>query len=483
MLRELATLTSRPLPPEELYRASLDVLRQACGNVRVQEAGDPRPEGALAVDFPEYDARPQQLVVLCDGHSPPIDREALEVAALQIAGALRAARGRDEETAHNLPQQRFRRRDADYYVELAAAAYRDYGKTDMRRWQDALSSEYENLRIVLERGLQDPELLQAGATLAGYLRPFWEHRGLTIEGESWCNRYLEAAPESLPAFIHARLWYALSRLALLRLDFQTGITAGEQMLRLYRMISDETSISRALNQLGEAKMLTGNWREAEQHYEESLAIQRTLDNELGRASALANLANISLHFRMDYERAEEQLTAARVAFRSLGHQSNEAWAVGTLGEVALRRGQAQHALALSDDSLAIFRRLGRHPNMAAELERRARILIALERYGEAEQDLREACSLFSDTGNGDGLAESLVTFADLRHKAGRNEEAARLLGTSSALRERYRAQFRGHTESDFRAVETPLRAALSDRYAHLFAEGERAAGQPLRFDA
>ncbi|HET9097593.1 MAG TPA: GGDEF domain-containing protein, partial [Candidatus Baltobacteraceae bacterium] len=92
-------MTSRPLPPEELFQASLDVLRRACGQVRVHAAGDPAPDGALAVDFPDDDSQPRQLVVLCDQHgSPPIDREALEIAALQIAGALRAARERGEET-------------------------------------------------------------------------------------------------------------------------------------------------------------------------------------------------------------------------------------------------------------------------------------------------------------------------------------------------------------------------------------------------
>ncbi len=102
---------------------------------------------------------------------------------LERSGQHRAARGRM----------------VAYYADVAARADREWYTARATAWYERLVDERPNLRAALAWALETPDLAELGLALATDLRWFWRAAGDFIEGRSWMERALRAAPGAAPA--------------------------------------------------------------------------------------------------------------------------------------------------------------------------------------------------------------------------------------------------------------------------------------------
>src|SRR5262249_52335651 len=107
------------------------------------------------------------------------------------------------------------------------------------------------------------------------------------------------------------------------------------------------------------------------------------------------------------------------------------------------------ARALFEESLAIYRELGRKDGMARSLGFLGLVANSEGEYGAARASLKESLALFREQGSKGGVVKNLVCLAAVALSEAQFERAARLLGSAEGLRE---------------AMGTPL--ALADRAEH-----------------
>jgi predicted ATPase/DNA-binding CsgD family transcriptional regulator len=263
---------------------------------------------------------------------------------------------------------------------------------------------------------------------------------------------------------HRRPWCAQSQTALLLGEVaavagQRGEDARarpllEEALVLLRQMGDQGGAASLLRHLGEAERRRGAAGQAVTYLVQALALFRELGAQQGVAATLLDLGDVvrrsdSASHSAALDRATECFTEALNLFRERQDQRGVASALLALAACARDRGEHERALALSEEALRLSRGLGDEVGMAEALNALGGSARALGDEGRAIASYHESLRLWREpdrqgTGDGDwrgvqgtnlAVAESLSGLAAVAQVAGQPEQAARLLGAASALRE------------------------------------------------
>jgi tetratricopeptide (TPR) repeat protein len=139
-----------------------------------------------------------------------------------------------------------------------------------------------------------------------------------------------------------------------------------------------------------------------------------------RALVLRKLA--SIEDRSDYyDRAIVEYTAASIHLEEAGHELHCANALNNLGFLLYKIGNYKEAHDYLDRAQIIMERLGELSSIAQLNEARARILIAEERYLEAEQVINEVVSTLAKGGEQALLTDALTTKATVQARLGNKQ--------------------------------------------------------------
>lgn len=301
---------------------------------------------------------------------------------LQEFGRLQLAEANEEDA--------IRHAHAAYYLDLAERAAPELHGPDEGIWLDRLEVEIPNLRAAFA-WLEARREGQMALRLAGATEWFWHMRGHASEGRAWLERAL-ALPPATPSRERLRALDAASLLAWHQGDLAHAADLAETCLALGHERDEAAAIAGALRTLGLVAILQGRDMEARALHEEALVRFRALGDRFWIGLGLLNLATA---FKDDRARCMALQQEALGHFRVLGSPWGMALALVSLGRSARSLGDAIRGDALAREALTLnWRRRDRW-----------QMIICLEMLGE-------------------GAASD-----------GRVEQAARLLGAATALRE------------------------------------------------
>jgi len=228
----------------------------------------------------------------------------------------------------------------------------------------------------------------------------------------------------------------------------------------------------------------GNYLEARDIAEQSLALYTELDDAWGIASSLFLVGNTA-HALGHLVQAAEQLRESTERFTALGEQRWQATAARRLGMIALAQGDYPGAARSLHESLLISQQLGDVYGVYFALDQLGALAVAQGQYGQAKQYLQQSLDIVNQTGSQADAApivnrlgavhrllgewqtaerlhrESLQTFSE----AGNQPEKARCLRNLGAL---------AYARTEYLEAESRFRAALAI-WQHLNHPGEIAA--------
>jgi tetratricopeptide (TPR) repeat protein len=284
-----------------------------------------------------------------------------------------------------------RTRHARFYRAIASRAGRalDGGTED---WLGVLDAEVENMRATLSWFLEEEEF-EAAQDVVGSIGRYWIERGSLEELRSWLDRSLSGGPRHGPAFAGAI--NRLSSAVYLQGEYELARATAEEALTAARVVGDPMRIQYALTNLANALEAMDLLDEAWPIEEEVLAICRDLRTEHPRLLTLA-LINISYS--------------------------------------ALIRGWYEDAVGYSEEAISVARELGDPWSEGVARCNLAEALLRLGRIDHAADQVMDAIS--SAVGISDRLlqADCLEVLAAVEVERGDHRSAARILGTSEALR-------------------------------------------------
>jgi predicted ATPase/class 3 adenylate cyclase len=457
---ELAAARVRVLPPQAILDRLSDRLGLLSGGARDLPARQQTLRGAIAWShdlLDEIDRRAFARISVFAGGATleqieevcfdPADR----AAALDVVSSLVDKSLLREEAVANVPHFRMletirqfaaeqleERGEAEAFRERHAAAILAFAEEgagmvlgpDSRAWLDRYEVERDNIRAAMAWALDGPHTETALRLLTACWR-YWQIRGYLTEGRANAERVL-ALPDAreFPEAREAAL-EAAGGIAYWQGDTDAARVWYQETLDIARARHDERAEANALYNM----TFTYAWQtdaqdEARRVAEESLAVNKRLNDKLGIGRALWAVAS-TYYFESDRSRAAE----------------------------------------LNDEALALFREIGDRFMTGWTLYMRA--LIEMESdLAAAREDLVEAYQLFRATDDITGYVLVFDAFAAAAHATGNDSAAARLSGFATAT-EHLAGSGLGAANRELAGFDPDTLRVESTEFAADFATGQR----------
>ncbi|MBC7228133.1 MAG: tetratricopeptide repeat protein [Thermoflexales bacterium] len=288
-----------------------------------------------------------------------------------------------------------RNRHLDFFCRLAESLEGNLLGTLPPNAFGRLAQEYDNLRAALEWSLREEGDARTGLRLAAALPNFWEMRGQFAAERGWLEELLTRAGAAAPPDLRAKALRGAGRLAYYQCDFVAARSFFEQSVALDRELDNRPRLADTLGRLGFVFSIQQEYAAAEPFYQESLALFQALGDRSGVARILSELGYIALH-QENLARARSLLEQSLTLFREPDDRYLKTRAWLALGNVACREGDYAQARSLYTQALLALKELGNiwgvfylleafgHLALAeGEPERAAYLLGAAERLGES----------------------------------------------------------------------------------------------------
>ncbi len=284
-----------------------------------------------------------------------------------------------------------------YFRQFALKAETGMKRADQATWLVQVEREHDNLRAALawafEEGTTLPPRVTQGLALVTALYRFWQGRGYLTEGRQWLER---------------------------------GLTQAQGV--------DVATTAHTLNTLGWLTYQQGESHYARSRLEQSLALFRQLNDELGVAEVLDTLGDLAWALG-DLGRGVGYYTESLALRRRLGQPGPVAMSLYSLGRLYVDHNDNQAAATCFAEAMTIIEALADRRGLALTINGLGRLALNEQAYILAGERFRHALHLFHQLGNKVDIAECFEELALVAHAAGDQQRAATLWAAGEALRQ------------------------------------------------
>ena len=196
-------------------------------------------------------------------------------------------------------------------------------------------------------------------------------------------------------------------------DYSGAAQAHEQAFSICRDLDERPGEARTLSSLGTARRQTGNYPDAIRTYKQALSIYRDLGESIREAHALHYLG-IAWWQTGEYQNATQVLKQAIEIYRTSLHRLSEPHALNHLGIARRLTGDYPGAARVHEEALGICHDLDDRLAEADVLVNLGILRRMTGDYTAAAQDLEQASRLFGDLGDQRGEANAVNNLGIVR---------------------------------------------------------------------
>jgi predicted ATPase/DNA-binding SARP family transcriptional activator len=311
-----------------------------------------------------------------------------------------------------------RDRHSRYYI-----AFLKQRETDLKglRQQTALAeieADLENARLAWDWAIKQGQIEQIEQGLAS-LYEFYRSRNRFPEG---LDAFKQAAEQLQEADLQSKMQNPNSKIVLLKLLARQGAFYHflghsrpaqellQESLGMARQLQARGEVAFTLNFLADYARIKGAHRDAEQMYQESLAIFREWGDQFNIAAVFEGLANTYRNYTGEYAEAKRLHQECLTISRETGHSQGIASALDKLAGISGRQGEYAQAEQYARESLAIFKEIGDQLGTARALGALGLIILhqGEAKSSEAKPLLEESLAIGLNIGHRDEIAGRYV---------------------------------------------------------------------------
>jgi tetratricopeptide (TPR) repeat protein len=223
---------------------------------------------------------------------------------------------------------------------------------DQVEWLDRVREDLESYRAALTWLLDGGRLAEA-SHIAWSLFFFWAIRGHAAEGLGWYEQILTRTP--LQPAVESRALLGTAAMRYTQGETGQARTALTRALAIAHETGDMVMVARAENLLGDIEHSVGNADAAREHFARGIEGFRALALPWGLGNSLTGMASVVLATG-DAAHAERLLDEATSVLRHTAPWFLS-WALYLRAFLAVRRGNADEAIAFVRESLTYIRQL------------------------------------------------------------------------------------------------------------------------------
>jgi tetratricopeptide (TPR) repeat protein len=181
-----------------------------------------------------------------------------------------------------------------------------------------------------------------------------------------------------------------------------------------------------LNAIGSHFNFVGEKQTALDYFEQALAMNRALGNEMHEAVVLSNIGEV-YDTLGDPEKALNFYNEALPLHQKIGDRQGEATILNNIGAAYRRLQKSDQALDFYDQALHVVRSIGYRSGEAITLANIGLVYADLDKMEEAMKYYNQALPLHRDMGNHLSEATVLNNIASIHFRSGQLEEASKIL--------------------------------------------------------
>jgi len=318
------------------------------------------------------------------------------------------------------------------FVDLVERSFDD---GDRGEWPAILEAEYDNIRAVLTRTIDENEGVASGLRLCGSLSRFWFNHGHISEAKAWTKKALAKDDGSNPA-ARARVLMAagffFGQTPGLDQDTELRRSYFEESIRIWKQLGDKRNLGTTL--IGYAFFLNrhGEYAKAIEVAERSVEVLSETDSPVLIARAANNLA-LTLLETGEFQRALPMLEKALRDARRSKDVFLEAVCLHNLAEVAQHMKEFDNADNFATRCLELFESLGLGPNVARTKLLQSEIAASKGEISSALDLQKKVLAEFSEIGDNQGIADALNVIAATISAQGTDHELALLVDAAAGV--------------------------------------------------
>ncbi len=306
-------------------------------------------------------------------------------------------------------ETRVRNRHLDFYCRRLAKVMELNTGVNVTDSLNRLAQEYGNLWAAVEWSTNEAGDAPSGLRLATELDRFWEYQTLFVERHGWLERLLARAGAAESPAVRARALHGAGYAAFFQRDYAAARSCFEQSLTLDRALDNKPGIAWTLERLGSVFNAQREDAAAVPLLQESLALYRALDDRRGVAEALCALGHALVGLG-NWAQARPLLEESLVLHRDLKSPYQEGRSRYVLGQIALCEGNYAQARSLYARALTILAEMG-------HLWSARHVLESFGQLAAAEQQFERAARLFGAAEHlGETLGNPLVPTERVEHE-------------------------------------------------------------------
>ena len=357
----------------------------------------------------------------------------------------------------------FRDQHLAYYLALVEEAELHLRGAKQKVWLDRLDRERDNLRAALEWSITSSRGIESALRFSSAVWLFWLTRGYLTEGWELLARVRALRTLTAgDAALRARVLGGAGSLAYALCDYVSAKALYEESLAIRREVNDRVGIANALGNLAMVLLrFSDTIPAAKALYEESIAIRRELGDRAGIASSLEGLANLAA-WQGDFTEARVMLEEVLPFLREIGHLGGIASSLNNLGMIAYAQYDFSSSRALHEESLALRRELGDRGGLSLSLGNLGDVAVAEGNYTSARALFDESLAIRCDLGDRRGIFMLLYGYAALATALEAPLTAARLWGAAQELFEEFGASLPTYKRERYLQPVALVRTTLGD---------------------
>ena len=349
---------------------------------------------------------------------------------------------------------------AEYFKKIAELSYEEIWGRNQGYWLERLEAEHANLRAALKWLTNNRDANEMYLRMAGSLWRFWRIRGRISEGRSYLEDALKKNTNA-PDNLRANGLRGAGKLALQQGDYIQALEMTQESLAIFKRLGDKLGVARQLDVLGEISYDQGDYSRAVELHRESLAIKHEINDKEGIAVSLRQLGVIARD-RGEYSQAKALFEQSLILFRELEDKIFIAEALTNLGLVEHSLCQYERATLLLEEAVSIYRELNDKVGISNALQNLGNVAKDQGELKQAKTIYDECVLLKHEIGDKRGIAQAQTTLAEVAFYQGKYTIVAELAEQSLRLFQRlgvkrgivfsmvllaYTAQYRGDIES------------------------------------
>jgi predicted ATPase/serine/threonine protein kinase len=303
-----------------------------------------------------------------------------------------------------------RRQHANFFLTLAERAEPELRGPGQVAWLERLEGEHGNLRDALQWSLEEGTA-ETAARISNALWQFWRMHGHLSEGRRWLDEVLRKSSK-LPSAVRATTLNEAGDLASLQGDYAQAADLLEESLTLQRELEDKQGIGIVLWHLGRLMNEQNEYARATECLKEALVLLREEGDKWNVAMSLLILGTVALS-QGDHKQATTLYEESLAMHRELGDKTRIAIILSNLGCLAHYRHEPEQAAKLYDESYALYRELGDKLHIAASLNNQGIVAVQRGDYARATKLLEGSLLLSRELGDKRRVADPLEELAKM----------------------------------------------------------------------